>query len=138
VAVKIYTRRDTSASSDLETSDGNLMRKHRQKAKWLGLDRERREHRLWWWNRLATRGGGQTWIRCCTNPTELNPKASLLRFGAMVAKNTGKIKVHNGIQKSKIPIEINKVHNQFMEVTVLPPSFNYWNENLIHGTLSLI
>jgi hypothetical protein len=53
-------------------------------------------------------------------------------------KHIGKIKMHNGIQKSKIPIEINKVHNQFMEVTTLPPSFDYWNKNLVHSTLSLI
>jgi hypothetical protein len=38
--------------------------------------------------------------------------------------------VHNGIQKSKFFIEINKVHNQSTEVNALSPLYDYWNRNL--------
>jgi hypothetical protein len=40
-------------------------------------------------------------------------------------KYTGKIEVHNGIQKLKFFIEINKLHNRSTEINSLPPSFDY-------------
>jgi hypothetical protein len=33
-------------------------------------------------------------------------------------------------------IEIKQDYNWNTEVTVVPPSFDYWNENLVHDSLS--
>jgi hypothetical protein len=40
--------------------------------------------------------------------------------------------------KNRFFIEIQGDFNQTTEVTVLPHSFNYWNEKLVHVTLSIL
>jgi hypothetical protein len=38
--------------------------------------------------------------------------------------------------KTDFSIEEQQDYNGSMEVTALPPSFDYWNENLVHDSLS--
>jgi hypothetical protein len=39
-------------------------------------------------------------------------------------------------KRNDSPIEIKQDYNRFTEFTVIPPSFDYGNKNLVHGTLS--